>query len=100
MKVSHEQVWRRVSQEIHRAQGSTGEVTLEPMQTPLAALALDSLKLIEIVYELETFYQLDVDEERLSELNRVGDLIELFVSGLAAADGPTSQENEHDVDAR
>lgn len=100
MKFSYDQVWRRVSQEIHRAQGNAGELALQPMQTPLAALALDSLKLIEIVYELETFYQLDVDEERLAELNRVGDLIELFVSGLAATDDLATQDNERDVDVR
>lgn len=98
MTVSHDQVWRRVSQEIHRAQGCIGEVTLQPVQRPLAELALDSLKLVEIVYELETFYQLDVDEEGLAELYRVGDLIELFVSGLAPTDSSAIQENKHDAD--
>lgn len=76
----HDDVWRRVSQEIARAQGKEGSLLLPAAQTPLTELGLDSLKLVEIVYELETFYQLDVDEERLAEVEKVSDLIGLFVS--------------------
>lgn len=96
MQISHEQVWRRVSQEIARARGDAGEQVLQPVQTPLAELGLDSLRLIEIIYELETFYQLDVDEERLAELGRVGDLIELFVCAHTGCDKPGSPGGHHD----
>lgn len=65
---------------------------MQPKQTPLTELGLDSLQLVEIVYELETFYQLDVDEERLAELEMVGDLVQLFVSAPVAAGGDTVNE--------
>jgi acyl carrier protein len=83
----HEQAWQRVSLEIYRAQGKSGEQPLQSMQKPLAELGLDSLKVIEIVYQLETFFQLDVDEERLSQLENVGDLVELFSSALTTTGG-------------
>tara|TARA_R100001039_G_scaffold39040_2_gene43321 strand:+ start:1333 stop:1632 length:300 start_codon:yes stop_codon:yes gene_type:complete len=95
MQGSHDQVWRQVSQEIARAQGYAAAEALQPEHTPLSALGLDSLKLIEIVYELETFYQLDVDEERLAELNRVGDLIDLIVTALAVTDDPSPAGGTH-----
>lgn len=79
-------ILQRVSQEIFRAQGKSGEVTIQRVDTALAELGLDSLKLIEIVYELETFYQLDVDEELLAELESIGDLVSMFVATLAAKD--------------
>ncbi|HDZ09967.1 phosphopantetheine-binding protein [Pseudohongiella sp.] len=78
-----DKVWHQVSHEIARARGEAGTPVRQALQTPLSELGLDSLKLIEIVYELETFYQLDVDEEKLAELTNVGDLIELFVDDMA-----------------
>jgi acyl carrier protein len=98
MQISHEQVWRRVSLEIARARGDAGELVLQPAQTPLAELGLDSLKLVEIIYELETFYQLDVDEERLAELGRVGDLIELFVGTRTGPGEQPTPGGHHDTD--
>ena len=96
MHSSHEQIWRQVSQEISRAQGNARAVTLQPAKTPLSELGLDSLKLIEIVYELETFYQLDVDEEHLAELHKVSDLIDMFASALTAADDSLASGEHHD----
>lgn len=96
MKTLYRSVWRRVSQEVSRAQGDGSGETLLAIKKPLTELGLDSLKLIEIVYELETFYQLDVDEERLSELRKVGDLVELFVSAQSADAEPVMQGEEGD----
>ncbi len=96
MQRSYEQVRGQVSREISRALGVDGEVVLQSMQAPLATLGLDSLKLVEVVYELETFYQLDVDEERLAQLNSVGDLIELFVSELTGTGDRTMRDGRLD----
>ena len=96
MQRSYEQVRGQVSREISRALGVDGEVVLQPMQASLATLGLDSLKLVEVVYELETFYQLDVDEERLAQLNSVGDLIELFVSELTGTGDRTMRDGRLD----
>ena len=85
MTEHNDDVWQRISEQICWAQGGTGTPTLQPAEKPLADLGLDSLKLIEIVYELETFYQLDVDEERLAELENIGDLIAMFTEALATS---------------
>lgn len=45
--------------------------------TELAALGLDSLRLIEIVYELETEYNVDADEGALVQLRTVDDLVQM-----------------------
>jgi acyl carrier protein len=83
MKEYDNDVWQKVSFEISKAKGITGDTSLLSVQQPLAELGLDSLKLVEIVYQLESFYQLDVDEEPLSELEKVGDLIALFSTELS-----------------
>ncbi|MEX0737904.1 MAG: acyl carrier protein [Pseudohongiella sp.] len=85
-------VWHQVSHKIFRAQGGEGTPPLIPAERALAEMGLDSLKLIEIVYELETFYQLDVDEELLAELENIEDLIMMFTSALAARDGAGKQK--------
>lgn len=50
--------------------------------TPLAELQLDSLKLVEVVYELETKLNVEADESRLAQLSSVGDLIDVFYRGV------------------
>lgn len=92
MSVSHDEISARVSLEIFRAQGGSGEPPPQSAQKRLAELALDSLKVIEIVYQLETFYQLDVDEEQLAELEKIGDLIEMFVKAMAIKEGISSKD--------
>jgi len=44
----------------------------------LSGLGLDSLKLVEIVYELETRFSVATDEDMLAELVTVADLIRVF----------------------
>jgi acyl carrier protein len=48
----------------------------------LANLGLDSLKLVEIVYELETRFNVTTDEDMLAELVTVADLIRTFEHAL------------------
>lgn len=92
----HKEVWSRVSQELFNAQGGSGTAPLQPLQKPLAELGLDSLKLVEIVYELESFYQLDVDEERLAELEKIEDLIDIFIIALAEKKSDSTQGGRHE----
>lgn len=69
---------------------NTGEMPLDTdlsANTELAALGLDSLKLIEIVYELETEYSVDADEAALAQLRTVGDLVGMVCQ--------KSQDNHH-----
>lgn len=99
MMDSHKEVWSRVSQELFNAQGGSGTAPLQPLQKPLAELGLDSLKLVEIVYELETFYQLDVDEERLAELGKIEDLIDIFITALADKKYDIAQGERHELAA-
>ena len=47
--------------------------------TTLGELGMDSLKLVEIIYELETRFAVAVDEELLAELNSIGDIVALIV---------------------
>lgn len=69
------QVYQKVSQQLQMARNSDQTEEVIDAAMPLGELGLDSLKLVEVIYELETFYQLDVDEELLAELETVGDLV-------------------------
>jgi acyl carrier protein len=55
------------------------------VNTELAALGLDSLKLVEVVFELEVEYGVDADESTLSRLKTVGDLIDMFCIAVAGS---------------
>jgi len=69
---------------------SAGEMPLDTdlsANTELVSLGLDSLKLIEIVYELETEYNVDADEAALAQLRTVGDLVGMVCQ--------KSQDNHH-----
>lgn len=43
----------------------------------IGELGLDSLKLVEIVFELENLYSMEADEERLVRLETIGDIIDM-----------------------
>lgn len=49
----------------------TGDLSLE---TPLRSLHMDSLKMVQIVYELEVALDIEMEEHRLFQLESVGDL--------------------------
>lgn len=54
------------------------------LQTPLGQLGVDSLKLIEIVYHLESQYSVEADEELLAEMKTVGDIAQLFHEAVSS----------------
>lgn len=44
------------------------------LDTPLRSLRMDSLKMVQIVYELEVALDMEMEEHRLFQLESVGDL--------------------------
>jgi acyl carrier protein len=71
-------------------------IALDP-DTPLASLDIHSLRLIELVYELEVRFAVQVDEERLARLQTVGDVQQMFV---AAIQSPARHDDVRDEDSR
>lgn len=55
------------------------------LHTPIAELGLDSLKLVEIVYELEMEFSIETDEDLLAQLQYVGDIVAMVESALRGA---------------
>jgi acyl carrier protein len=53
--------------------------------TPLATLGIHSLRLIELVYELEVSLEVQVDEEHLARLQTVGDVQCMFATAVSAS---------------
>ena len=50
----------------------------------IADLGLDSLKLVELVFELEAEFGIDVDESMLIQVSTLGDLVELIFTAIHA----------------
>jgi acyl carrier protein len=44
------------------------------LDTPLRSLRMDSLKMVQVVYELEVALDIEMEEHRLFQLESVGDL--------------------------
>ena len=53
------------------------------MDSRIEQLALDSLAMFEIVYELEECFAVELDEEELARMKTVGELIECVERKLA-----------------
>jgi acyl carrier protein len=62
--------------------GSYADINQLTKSTRLAELNLDSLKLVEVVYELESRLNVEADESRLAQMSSVGDLIAVFYRGV------------------
>ena len=77
------------------ADGDSAAVLLP--DTPLASLGIHSLRLIELVYELEVRFEVQVDEERLARLQTVGDVQQMFVTAIQA---PLPKDEAHAEDLR
>lgn len=61
-----------------------GQDEIEPvLSSHLGALGLDSLKLVEIIFALETRFAVVADEELMAELNTVGDLVDMIQQACA-----------------
>jgi len=67
-------------------QESDSELIAIDSQTPLAELGLDSLKLVEIVYELEREFAIETDEELLAQLESVDDVVVMVESARHGAE--------------
>lgn len=63
--------------------------------TPLATLGIHSLRLIELVYELEVRFEVQVDEEHLARLQTVGDVQRMFAVAVRASDRETDTSEPH-----
>jgi acyl carrier protein len=55
--------------------------------TALGSLGINSLQLVELAYELEVRFGLQVDEEQLVQLQTVGDLQAMFVTARQEESG-------------
>jgi acyl carrier protein len=64
---------------------SAADVPMHALQgdTRLAELGLDSLKLVEIIFDLESRFQVTADENMLLEVRTVADLIALISPAVA-----------------
>lgn len=89
----YQQLGSKVRSELFKARAQVcrsaeAEFTVEDSEitdhTALVDLGLDSLKLIEVIFELENAYGVDADEELLAELSKVGDIIEMMHKAIRA----------------
>ena len=87
MEVNNREVLDRVSAVLADVLEKDGRSLVPGMDldTPLAELKLDSLKLVEVIYELEMCYSIETDEELLAQLATVGDLVAMIEAALREA---------------
>lgn len=55
------------------------------LDTPLRSLRMDSLKMVQIVYELEVALDIEMEEHRLFQVESVGDLAVLAAEAVRSA---------------
>lgn len=87
-------VERRVLEAFKDVCGRQGQ-TMDPQpETAIGALGLESLQLVEVVFELETNFDVQVDEEQLAQLESVADVIAMFGDALCSASRPMAVQRE------
>ncbi len=69
-------------QELIEAKGAAG-IAITGAQR-LGEIEIDSLKIVEIVFEMETLYRIEVDENTLQDLQTVNDLIGVIERACSA----------------
>lgn len=79
------QVFKKLCCLIHVIPGIDAEIELTN-QTLLADLALDSLRLVEIIFELERQFEIEADEGLMAEARTLGDVVRLFVGECVSND--------------
>lgn len=67
------------------------EVTLN---TGIAEIGLDSLRLLEIVFELERCFDVEVDEALLAEVTTVSDLVTMIVQAHVVQETVVREKSE------
>lgn len=73
------QVFRKLCCLIQAIPGIDADVELTD-QTLIADLAMDSLRLVEIIFELERHFDCEADEGLMAESRTLGDLVSLFTA--------------------
>lgn len=71
-----------------------GQAMYPESDTSIGALGLESLQLVEVIFELESCYQVQVDEEQLAQLESVADVIAMFGDALQRAAQPMAAQQE------
>lgn len=71
------QVFKKLCCLIQAIPGNAADIELND-QTLIADLALDSLRLIEIIFELERHFDREADEGLMAEARTLGDVVALF----------------------
>lgn len=56
----------------------TDAAILSDRLQPLAELELDSLSILEVIYELEEYFGFELSEPQLQELTTINDLVRFF----------------------
>ncbi len=92
--VDEETVQRRVLEAFRDVCETRGQAMYPEPDTSIGALGLESLQLVEVIFELESCYQVQVDEEQLAQLESVADVIEMFVDALQRTPQPTASQRE------
>lgn len=72
-----------VVESLHTYCKSIGVAADLQQHAALGSLGISSLQLIEFIFELETRFHVQVEEEQLARLQTVGDLQALFASARA-----------------
>lgn len=80
--VDEETVQRRVLEAFRDVCERRGQAMYPEPDTSIGALGLESLQLVEVIFELESCYQVQVDEEQLAQLESVADVIAMFSDAL------------------
>lgn len=65
-------------------QTASGRSDLPSSDASLGSLGMDSLKLVEVIFELETRLGIIADEERMATLQTVSDLIAMIAAACEA----------------
>lgn len=72
--------------------GSDGDPELELGEhTLIADLALDSLRLVELIFELERFFDTEADEGLMVQARTLGDVVSLFTKECQTKEGKTEE---------
>ena len=77
MKNSKSEIYNIVQESIQHHLEEKVDINVS---TSLGELNMDSLKVVEIVFELEVFLGIEVEEEKLEALETIGDVIEMIIS--------------------
>ncbi len=77
---------RTVLQSIEEACRQADLEVVPTLESRLGDLGLDSLRLVEIIYELEQRFAIEMDEERLAQLATVADVVTMAEEACHGSD--------------